>query len=86
MVNLTINSEKLKVAEGKTVLEAAKQAGVYIPSMCFDPDLTPYGACRLCQVEVRRNGYSMVTTACNCPVEEGMVINTTPQTLLQHER
>jgi polyferredoxin len=76
MVNLTINSEKLKVAEGKTVLEAAKQAGVYIPSMCYDPDLTPYGACRLCQVEVRRNGHSMVTTACNCPVEEGMVINT----------
>jgi NADH dehydrogenase/NADH:ubiquinone oxidoreductase subunit G len=47
MVNLTLNSEKLKVAEGKTVLEAAKQAGVYIPSMCYHPDLTSYGACRL---------------------------------------
>lgn len=76
MVNLTINDEKIIAAEGSTVLEAAQKAGIYIPTLCYHKDLSPYGACRLCLVEIRRNGRSTVTTSCNLPVEEGMVIVT----------
>ena len=52
MVNLTINEEKIQVVEGSTVLEAAKKAGIHIPTLCHHPELTPYGACRLCLVEI----------------------------------
>jgi len=76
MVNLTINGEEIKVAEGTSILEAARQAGVDIPTMCSHADLTPYGACRLCLVEIQRNGSSKVTTSCNCPAEDGMTIQT----------
>jgi polyferredoxin len=83
MVNLTINGKTIQASEGTTVLEAAKQAGVHIPTLCHHPDLTPYGACRLCLVEIRRNGRSGVTTSCNCAVEEGMVIQTDTPTVVQ---
>lgn len=86
MVNLTIDNEKIKVAEGITVLEAAKQAGVHIPTLCHHPELTPYGACRLCLVEIKRNGRSSVTTSCNCAVEEGMQILTDTPSVVQTRR
>ena len=86
MVNLTINEKKLEVADGMTVLEAAKQAGIEIPTMCHSPELTPYGACRLCLVEVNRNGRSAVTTSCNCIAEEGMRIQTDTPAVVQDRR
>ena len=86
MVNLTINDKTLKVAEGTNVLEAAKTAGIKIPTMCHDADLTPYGACRLCLVEVQRNGRKMITTSCNCPVEEGMQIRTDTPEVAQNRK
>ncbi len=86
MVNLTINEKKLEVADGMTVLEAAKQAGIEIPTMCHSPELTPYGACRLCLVEVNRNGRSAVTTSCNCIAEEGMRIQTDTPAVVKDRR
>jgi polyferredoxin/ferredoxin len=86
MVNLTINGQKIQVAEGTTVLEAARQAGVDIPTLCYHPELTPYGACRLCVVEVGRNGRSSVTTSCTCAAEEGMEIQTDSPAALQTRR
>lgn len=82
MVNLTINGENIQVAEGTSVLDAAKKAGVHIPTLCNHPELTPYGACRLCVVEISRdgNGRSTVTTSCTSTVAEGMVVRTdTPE-------
>ncbi len=86
MVNLTINDEKINVAEGTTVLEAAKQAGVHIPTLCNHPDLSPYGACRLCLVELKRNGHAEVITSCNRAVEDGMVIATDTPEVVQTRR
>jgi len=85
MVNLTINGKTINVQEGTTVLEAAKGAGVHIPTLCNHPDLTPYGACRLCLVEISHhgNGRANVTTSCNSVVEEGMVVQTDTPTVLQ---
>jgi len=83
MLNLTINDQKIQVVEGTTVLEAAQQNGVYIPTLCNHPDLSPYGACRLCLVEISLNGSSTVTTACNYPVEEGMMVRTDTLTVVR---
>jgi formate dehydrogenase alpha subunit len=78
VVSLTINGSQVNIGSGKTVLEAAKEAGVYIPTLCHLHGLPPYGGCRLCLVEVE--GMRRLTTACTTPVTEGMVVRTdTPQ-------
>lgn len=76
MVNLTINGQSIQAERGTTVLDAARSAGVDIPTLCYHADLAPYGACRLCVVEVSQNGRSSITTSCNCAVAEGMVVET----------
>jgi len=78
MISLTIDGQKVKVSEGMTVYEAAKAAGIYIPTLCYHPYLTPYGACRLCVVEIdKMRGFP---TSCTTPASDGMVVSSdTPQ-------
>jgi formate dehydrogenase alpha subunit len=64
----------LTVPQGATVLEAARSAGIYIPTLCYDDDLEPYGACRLCIVEIE--GTNGLLTACTTEAGEGMVVHT----------
>lgn len=51
-VSLTIDGINVGAREGATVLEVSRDAGIYIPNLCADPDLEPYGGCRLCLVEI----------------------------------
>lgn len=74
MVRLIINRKHLKVTEGTTVLRAAEKAGIIIPTLCDHPDLTPYGGCRLCVVEVK--GARTPMASCTLQVTEGMIIKT----------
>lgn len=74
MVHITINGKSIEVPSGVTVLTAARQAGIEIPTLCDHPDLTPTGACRLCVVEVE--GMRGPATACTLPVNDGMVVHT----------
>ncbi|HEX3073774.1 MAG TPA: 2Fe-2S iron-sulfur cluster-binding protein, partial [Ignavibacteriales bacterium] len=74
MVQLTINNLKVKAEEGMTILEAAKSAGIQIPTLCHMKGLMPTGACRLCVVEV--DGQRGLTPSCAYPVNEGMVVQT----------
>jgi len=76
MVSLTIDRKKLKAAEGDTVLEAATKAGVEIPHLCHHDGIDPYGACRLCTVEITQNGQTRLQAACTCQVTEGMEVRT----------
>ena len=76
MVNVTINDKQIQAQEGATLLDAVKSAGVNLPTICHHPDLEPYGGCRLCSIEVSRNGRAWVTTACNSKVDEGLVVKT----------
>jgi polyferredoxin len=76
MVKLTINGKEIVTQEGTMLLDAAKTAGIDIPTLCSHPELEPYGGCRLCSVEVNRNGRSAIVTACNTKVEEGVVVET----------
>ena len=71
---LTINGEEVSTRKGATVLEAALGADIYIPTLCYDPDLKPYGACRLCVVEIE--GMRGLASSCTTPATEGMVVHT----------
>ena len=77
MINLTINNIPVTVPEGTTILQAAKQINIEIPSLCYLKDINCIGACRVCVVEiVGRRG---LTASCTYPVEEGMkVLTNTP--------
>jgi len=78
MVNITMNGQKVSAPPGSTILQAAKQAGIDIPTLCDHPALVPVGACRICVVEVQ--GQRTLITACTFPISEGMVVQTeTPQ-------
>ncbi|MBN1262651.1 MAG: formate dehydrogenase subunit alpha, partial [Anaerolineae bacterium] len=74
VIHLTIDDRSIAAPSGATVLEAARSAGIEIPTLCHHPDLTPTGGCRLCVVEVE--GMRDPPTACTLPVSEGMVVYT----------
>jgi formate dehydrogenase alpha subunit len=74
-ISITIDGVGVKTAPGKTVLEAAIEAGVYIPYLCYHPGMKPFGACRMCVVDVE-NGQGF-PASCTLPVAEGMVIKNT---------
>jgi formate dehydrogenase alpha subunit len=77
-ISLTIDGQEIEAPKGITVLEAALGAGIYIPTLCYDPDLEPYGACRLCVVEIE--GMRGLVTSCTTVASEGMVVhNNTPR-------
>ena len=80
LVSLTIDGVKVKVKKGTTILEAAKEAGIDIPTLCFLKEINEMGDCRMCIVEVEgRRGFA---TSCIQTVEEGMVVHThTPNVL-----
>lgn len=76
MIKLTIDGQAIEVEEGLSVLEAAKKAGIEIPTLCYHEALTPYGACRVCTVEIIRKGWSRLSAACTYPVQEGIEVKT----------
>lgn len=79
MVNITIDGKQIEVEEGTTVLNAARSAGITIPTLCDHPELTPYGGCRLCLVEVE--GARTLQPSCTLPVSNNMIVHTdTPKT------
>ncbi len=73
-VALTIDGQQVISPEGSTILEAARQAGIRIPTLCHHPDLSNVGACRMCVVSVQ--GARGLQTACTTPVSEGMTVDT----------
>ncbi len=81
---LTIDGVAVEVAKGTTVLKAAQQAGIYIPTLCYHPDLTPFGACRLCIVEIEK--MRGIPTSCSTPATEGMVVHTSTPDLQKLRR
>ena len=83
-VSFTLNGKKVEVEAGTTILEAAEQQGIEIPTLCHDPRLKPTAACRLCLVEVEKARGPM--SACTTPVTEGMVVRTKTEVLTNLRR
>ena len=84
MVNIKINNMPVAVAPGTTILEAAHQAGIQIPTLCYLKDINEIGACRICMVEVK--GARSLVTACVYPVNEGMEVFTNTPKVLESRR
>ncbi|MCF7891164.1 (2Fe-2S)-binding protein [Candidatus Bipolaricaulota bacterium] len=76
MVNFVLNDRELEVEQGTTILDAALDAGVEIPHLCYHEELSAYGACRLCLVKKMENGASSLEPSCQTKVTEGMKVET----------
>jgi formate dehydrogenase beta subunit len=78
-IKMTIDGKEVEVEPGATVLQAAQAAGIYIPTLCYHPDLQPYGGCRLCIVEIEN--MRGLPTSCTTPAAAGMVVRTDTEQL-----
>lgn len=83
-VTITIDGERVAAEVGQSILEAARAAGIYIPSLCYHPRLRPIGSCRLCVVEIE--GAQRPMTSCTTTVQEGMVVRTHTERLQRIRR
>lgn len=83
-LSIRIDGELVSALEGQTILEAAKEAGKYIPTLCYLEGLSVVGACRLCIVEV--SGTDRLLPACTTPAQDGMSVTTTSPKLMQYRR
>ena len=84
MLNLTINGKNITVEEGTTILQAAKDNGIYIPTLCYDDAVKVYGACGLCVVEAE--GIPKLLRSCSAKCSEGMVVNTESKRVVQSRK
>ena len=84
MVNIKINGMSYQVAAGSTILEAARTAGINIPTLCYLKDINQIGACRMCMVEVK--GARSLVAACVYPVNEGMEVFTNTPKVVQSRK
>jgi bidirectional [NiFe] hydrogenase diaphorase subunit len=86
LTHLTIDDKQIEIAEGRSLLEACRENGIYIPTLCYHPALEPYGACRLCVVELTvPNRKPRLVASCVYPCEEGAVVKTNSE-LVQRSR
>jgi len=76
LVKTTIDGKEIEVERDRWVLDVALELGISIPTLCHHPALEPYGACRLCVVEVTKGRWTWLTTSCDLPVREGLSIRT----------
>ncbi|MGQ9508696.1 MAG: 2Fe-2S iron-sulfur cluster-binding protein [Thermodesulfobacteriota bacterium] len=86
MITLTINGVKVKAKENSTILEICRRKKIPIPTLCYHPDLTPQGACRLCIVEIMKDGKRRMVTACNYPAQSGIEVWTHSEAVLRLRR
>lgn len=74
MIELMIDGKKVTAQKGETVLKVAQRYNIYIPTLCYHKDLSPYGGCRLCIVEVE--GWPLPVASCTLPAQEGLKVKT----------
>src|SRR5512136_3099507 len=86
MITLMINGLNVTVEEGTTILEAARFMGFPIPTLCHQDGLSPYGACRLCVVEIGQEPRTKLVSSCTYPVEEGLNVRTASSRVLRARR
>ncbi|MEA3224504.1 MAG: 2Fe-2S iron-sulfur cluster-binding protein [Planctomycetota bacterium] len=83
MITLTIDDKKVEVDDGSTVLRAAQKLGIHIPTLCDFRSLAPYGACRVCLVEIVGSRDSWISASCVYAAQEGMVVKTDTERVLK---
>ncbi|MBN2493640.1 MAG: (2Fe-2S)-binding protein [Deltaproteobacteria bacterium] len=86
MINLTINGLNVSVEKGTTLLEAAHFLGFPVPTLCHMEGLSPYGACRLCVVEIGEGPRARLVSSCTYPAEEGLKVRTASERVVKARR
>jgi bidirectional [NiFe] hydrogenase diaphorase subunit len=86
MINLIIDGKQISAQEGTMVLEAARAAGIDIPTLCAHESVSRSGSCRLCVVEIKKGNRTKIVTSCLYGVEEGLVVDTKSERVLNVRR
>jgi len=86
MVRFKIQGRECEGREGESLLAAIRRAGFEVPSMCYHEAVSPYGACRLCLVEVKKGRKAKLTTSCNYPVQAGIEVLLDTAAVSRHRR
>lgn len=82
-IQVEIDGKEVEADDGMTILEAARNAGIRIPALCHHEELKPYGACRLCLVEIETHGKKGLVASCLYPVEDRLVVKTQSEKVLK---
>jgi NADH dehydrogenase/NADH:ubiquinone oxidoreductase subunit G len=85
-ITLQIDGKPVVVAEGMTVLDAARSAGIEIPTLCDSKEIKPAGACRMCMVEVTKGTRKRLVASCVYPVEEGIQVVTENDRIVKNRK
>ena len=83
MITLNMNGVDIQVEEGMTLLEVARFMGFPIPTLCYNEGLSPYGACRLCVVEIGEGERSRLVSSCTFPATEGLIVRTASKRVMR---
>ena len=86
MINVTIDGKNISVKKETTILEAAEMLGIKIPTLCHHEALKPYGACRLCLVEVTKGNKTEITTSCNYPITREIEVKTNSEKIKKYRQ
>ena len=85
-VTVTVDGRTVEVPHGTTILDAARRVGISIPTLCHYRGMPPYGACRICVVEIETTGGSKQVPSCSYPIEESLVVHTDTEQVKQSRR
>jgi bidirectional [NiFe] hydrogenase diaphorase subunit len=86
MITLNIDGREFKAEEGQTILQVARENGIDIPTLCHHEAIEPYGACRLCIVEISKGKRTKIVTSCLYPVEEGLEVKTASPRVISNRK
>jgi NADH dehydrogenase/NADH:ubiquinone oxidoreductase subunit G len=86
MLSIVIDGQEIEVEAGRTVLEAAREHGIYIPTLCYHEAMEPFGTCRLCVVEVEAGRGWQLVASCAYPCSDGLIVHTNSDVVLQSRR
>lgn len=86
MPKVIIDGVEVEVEANKTILDAARKAGVWIPTLCFNPSLPLTASCRLCMVELDRGNWKELVTACNYPVRRDITVSVSSERAVRMRR
>jgi NADH dehydrogenase/NADH:ubiquinone oxidoreductase subunit G len=83
---VTLDDVRVEVPRDATILDAARQAGIWVPTLCYHPSLPPQAMCRLCMVELDRGDWKQMVTACNYPVRRDIVVSVSSEAAVRTRR
>ncbi len=82
MITLTIDGREVQAEKGAMIFEVARENNIYIPGLCSHEGVTPYGACRLCLVEIVTDGRERLVASCLYPAEHGLMVKTNSERIM----